>query len=126
MSRPTGITIIAILAFLSGLLGLCAALPVFGISLLAGIFVPPVGVIGSIIGLILAFSPILLIIFAYGAWNLRSWAWLLGIVATGISVLSALVAVFTGHVPAIVSHGILPIIIFVYLLMPNVRRSFSV
>ena len=125
MSRPTGVTIIAILAFLSGLLGLCAALPVFGISLLAGIFVPPVGVIGSIIGLILAFSPILLIIFAYGAWNLRSWAWLLGIVATGISVLSALVAVFTtGHVVAIVSHGILPIIIFVYLLMPNVRKSF--
>lgn len=127
MSRPTGVTIIALLAFVSGLLGLCGALPVFGISLIAGVFVPPVGLIGTIIGAILAFSPLLLLVFAYGAWNLRSWAWMLGIIATGISVVSALIAVLTtGNILAIVSHGLLPIIIFVYLLTPNVRNSFRV
>ncbi len=127
MSRPTGITIIAILAFLSGLLGLCFALPVFGISLIAGAFVPPVGVIGIIISIILAASPLLMLVFAYGAWNLRSWAWLLGIIATGASVLSALIAVITtGNILAIGTHGILPIIVFVYLLLPDTRKAFNV
>lgn len=126
MSRPTGVTIIAILAFISGLLGLCGALPVFGISLIAGIFIPPVGVIGSIIGIFLALSPLLMLIFAYGAWNLRSWAWWMGILATGITVVSAIIALLTGNVTAVVTHGILPIIIFVYLLVPNVRQSFRV
>ncbi len=126
MSRPTGITIIAILAFVGGLLGLCGALPVFGISLIAGAFVPPVGVIGILIGIILAASPLLMLAFAYGAWNLRSWAWLLGIIATGISVLSALIAVITtGNIFAIATHGILPIIVFVYLLLPDTRKAFK-
>lgn len=127
MNRPTGVTIIAILAFISGLLGLCGALPVVGISLIAGIFVPLVGAIGAIIGILLAASPILMLIFAYGAWNLRSWAWWLGIVATGISVLSALIAVFgSGNIAAIATHGLLPIIVFIYLLVPDVRKAFAV
>lgn len=127
MSRPTGVTIIAILSFISGLLGLCGALPVFGISLIAGVFIPPVGVIGILIGLFLALSPILLLIFAYGAWNLRPWAWMWGIIANGLSVLSALIAVVTtGNVFAIGTHGLIPIIVFVYLLTPDIRRAFRV
>lgn len=127
MSRPTGVTIIAILAFISGLLGLCGALPVFGISLIAGIVAPPLGVLGGLVGIFLAISPILLLIFAYGAWNLRSWAWLLGLIATGASVVSALIAVVTtGNVFALGTHGLLPIIVFVYLLVPDIRRAFRV
>lgn len=127
MSRPTGVTIIAVLSFISGLLGLCGALPVFGISLIAGVFIPPVGVIGILIGLFLALSPILLLIFAYGAWNLRPWAWMWGIIANGLSVLSALIAVVTtGNVFAIGTHGLIPIIVFVYLLTPDIRRAFRV
>lgn len=127
MSRPTGVTIIAILAFISGLLGLCGALPVFGISLIAGAFVPPVGVIGTIIGIVLTFAPILMLIFAYGAWNLRAWSWMLGIIATGVSVFSALIAVVTtGNVLAIGTHGLLPIIVFIYLLLPDTRKAFNV
>lgn len=127
MSRPTGVTMIAILSFISGLLGLCGALPVFGISLIAGVFIPPVGVIGILIGLFLALSPILLLIFAYGAWNLRPWAWMWGIIANGLSVLSALIAVVTtGNVFAIGTHGLIPIIVFVYLLTPDIRRAFRV
>lgn len=127
MSRPTGVTIIAVLSFISGLLGLCGALPVFGISLIAGVFIPPVGVIGILIGLFLALSPILLLIFAYGAWNLRPWAWMWGIIANGLSVFSALIAVVTtGNVFAIGTHGLIPIIVFVYLLTPDIRRAFRV
>src|SRR6186997_2471233 len=111
MTRPTGITIIAILALISGLLGLCGTAPVFGLSLVAGMFVPPAGIIGPIIGAILALFPILLLIFAYGACNLRSWAWWLGLVATGGSVLSGILAVLsTGNLFAIGTHGLLPII----------------
>ncbi|HZQ07318.1 MAG TPA: hypothetical protein VFD70_12130 [Anaerolineae bacterium] len=68
------------------------------------------------------------IIFAYGAWNLRSWAWWLGIIATGISVLGALAAIIASGGTAIhtsVTNALIPIIIFIYLLMPNVRRAFN-
>ncbi len=130
--RPTGVTIIALLALISGLLGLCGVTPLFGISLLGALI--PTGVtqvlaaIGGILGLVLAIGPILQIIFAYGAWNLRSWGWWLGIIATGISVLGALVAILGSGGAAIhtaITNALIPIIIFIYLLTPNVRRAFN-
>src|SRR5581483_1930091 len=54
--RPTGVTIIALLALISGLLGLCGVTPLFGISLLGALI--PAGVpqalaaLGVILGLV--------------------------------------------------------------------------
>jgi hypothetical protein len=127
MTRPTGVTIIAILSFVSGLLGLCGALFVLGLGLAIGLVAPPLGALGGIISIILGISPVLLLIFAYGAWNLRSWAWMWGIIANGLSVLSALIAVVTtGNIFAIGTHGLIPIIVLIYLLTPDIRRAFRV
>ncbi len=131
-TRPGGITLIAVLAFISGVLGLCGATPLFGVSLI-GLVIPTgvtqvLGVVGILLGLFLALGPILQIIFAYGAWNLRSWAWWFGIVAIGISVLSAIVSIVGSGGAAIhtaLTNALLPIIIFIYLLTPNVRSVFN-
>lgn len=127
MERPTGITILAILSGISGLLGICGALPVFGISLLGGVVAPPVAVVGGIVGILLIIGPILQLAFAYGAWFLRPWAWMLGIIGTGISVLSTIIAIVGSAgaaLPSAITNGLLPIIIFIYLLTPDVRRAF--
>lgn len=125
MERPLGVTLLALLAAVAGILGLCGALLVFGVSLVGGLVAFPIAAVGGTIGIVLAISPVLELIFAYGAWTLRPWAWWLGIFATGISILSSIFALFTGvGAGATVTHGILPLIIFVYLLFPDVRRAF--
>jgi len=86
------------------------------------------GILGFILACVLAFGPVLQIAFAYGAWNLRPWAWWLGIVATGIAVAGVLVNIVgSGGAMAwtIVTNALLPIIIFVYLLIPNTRKAFN-
>jgi hypothetical protein len=132
MTRPTGITIIAILALISGFISLCCVSPVFGAGVVGALI--PTGVTqllgGLTIGLagVLAIGPILQIIFAYGAWNLRPWAWWLGIIATGISVVGVVVSVVGSGGATLwtaVTNALLPIVIFIYLLLPDVRKVFG-
>lgn len=132
MNRPTGVTVIAVLSLISGVLGLCGATPLLGISVL-GALIPSgvtqvLGAIGIVVSALLLIGPILQLIFAYGAWNLLSWAWWLGIIATGISVVGVVIAILGSGGAAIytaVTHALLPIIIFVYLLTPDVRKAFG-
>lgn len=131
-TRPTGITIIALLAFLQGFLGICGACVVLGAGGIVAII--PVGVtqviggIGLFLGLLLAIGPVLEIIFAYGAWNLRSWAWLLGIIATGLTVAAVVISIIGSGGATLwtaVTSALLSIIIFVYLLLPGTRKAFN-
>jgi hypothetical protein len=131
--RPTGITIIALLALISGFLGLCCGSPLIllgGIGMIIPTGVTQVlGILGILLGVLLAFGPFLQVIFAYGAWNLRSWAWWLGIVATGISVAGVIISILGSDGATLwtaVTNALLPIIIFVYLLFPDVRQAFRV
>ena len=75
MKRPFGVTLIAILALIGGLFGLCwPTLAFMGSALLPGVF----GTIGALAGVFLIIGPILQLVFSYGAFKLRSWAWYLG------------------------------------------------
>jgi len=131
-ARPTGITILALLSLLSGFLGLCCGSPLIllgGIGMIIPSGVTQVlGILGIILGILLAFGPFLQVIFAYGAWNLRPWAWWLGILATGISVAGVIISIVGSGGSTIwtaVTNALLPIIIFIYLLLPDTRKAFS-
>ena len=123
MKRPFGITLIAILALIGGLFGLCwPTLAFMGSALLPGIF----GTIGTLAGIFLIIGPILQLVFAYGAFKLRSWAWYLGLIATGITVIGVVINLINGaSLFSALFGSILPIIIFIYLLTPNVRNAFG-
>lgn len=128
--RPMGVTILAILQLIAGLLGLCVPTVVL-IGSVALAFLGPVGtfvgVIGILGGLLLLLGPVLHLIVAYGALNLRKWAWWLGIIATGVDVVGAVLNLWNGAgiLQAIVPVGF-SLIVFVYLLMPGVREAFKV
>ena len=124
MKRPFGITVIAILALISGLFGLCLPTLAFtGTALLGGIL----GTIGAFASIFLIVGPVLQLIFAYGAFKLRSWAWYLGLISTGITVIGVIINLFDGaSFWSAVLGSLLPIIIFIYLLTPNVRQVFRV
>jgi hypothetical protein len=124
MNRPFGVTVIAILALINGLFGLCWPILIFTGSAFLG---PIFGTIGVIAGIFLIVGPLLHLIFAYGAFNLRSWAWYLGLIASGITVIGVVIHLIQGG-PfwSTIWGSVLSIIIFIYLLSANVRQAFGV
>ena len=123
MKRPLGVTITAILALISGLLGLCCPVLVFTGSAFLGGFL---GTIGFIAGFFLVVGPVLELIFAYGAFKLHRWAWYLGLISTAITVTGVIINIFQGGtIWSALGGSILPIIIFIYLWTPNVRQAFG-
>ena len=123
MKRPFGITAIAILALFGGLFGLCWPTLVFTGSTFLG---PILGTVGVFAGIFLIIGPILQLIFAYGAFKLRPWAWYLGLISSGITVLGVIINLFDGaSFWSAIWGSILSIIIFIYLLTPDVRQAFN-
>lgn len=127
MNRPLGVTIIAILSFINGLLGLC--LP--GLVIIGGgigaLFSGGLGLIVVCGGLLLAAGPLAWLLVSYGAWNLRPWAWWAGMVATGITVIGVVVNIINGvGILQAVASAPLSIVIFIYLLLPDIRRVFGI
>ena len=123
MKRPFGITVIAIVALISGLFGLCWPILIFTGSAFLG---PVFGTVGVFAGIFLIVGPILQLVFASGAFGLRPWAWYLGLISTGITVLGVIINLFNGaSFWSAIWGSIVPIIIFIYLLTPNVRQAFG-
>jgi hypothetical protein len=123
MKRPFGVTLIAILALIGGLFGLCwPTLAFMGSALLPGVF----GTIGVIAGIFLIIGPILQLVFSYGAFKLRSWAWYLGLIASGVVLIGVIIHLINGaSIFSALWGSFLSIIIFIYLLTPNVRNAFG-
>jgi hypothetical protein len=135
-ARPTGITILAILAFIGGLFGLCgitiALLAMLGVSagLAQALDMAGITVAGGILAVLLMASSILGVIlylaFAYGAWTLKPWAWMLGVIAEGWAILSVIFKLINGSkfgsqiIPLVIAAGIL-----VYLFSPEVKKAFG-
>jgi hypothetical protein len=121
--RPLGVTILAVLAFVIGVLGLLlGALDVYeildGVSDTSLIF-------WIIIILILAAA---YIAFGFGAWILKRWARLLGMGIAAAWILVQIVLLFMYPDYSIVYpiiFAILSAIILYYLMTPNVRRAFG-
>src|SRR6476646_7418284 len=93
--RPMGITILAVLAIIGGLFGLlgsCALL--LGGSVLAA---AGGGGGGVVLGVVTLINSVLLLAFGVGAWTLQPWAWLLGVISQGISVVLGLWNIVTGN-----------------------------
>jgi hypothetical protein len=124
MKRPFGVTVIAILALLGGLFGLCWPILVFmGSSLFGGIL----GTVGTFAGIFLIIGPILQLIFAFGAFGLKRWAWYLGLIASGITVLGVIINLFSGGgFFSAIWGSTISVIIFIYLLTPKVKAAFGV
>lgn len=123
--RPTGVTIISIIIVLLGIWTFCAGLVAFGtfgFRFLTSIF----GFGGPGLGFTSLFSAIwgaVTILFGWGLWRMRYWAWLGTVIVLGIKLLFALFAIFG---PAGVDWvgTIVSLVVLAYLVTPNIRMSF--
>jgi hypothetical protein len=130
--RPVGVTIIALLAILSGLIGLCWAVSLSGfagVAWLTGTLFGGDGLQswgnstlwGAITG---ALSAVFSLVFGIGAWNLRPWAWWVGVIAMVIGLISPILALINGDIVPGVFGLIIPAAVLIYLLIPGTRQAF--
>jgi hypothetical protein len=112
MERPTGVTILAIVSIIGGLVnsGL-GCLAFFGLVLSpggasAGAAVPAMILIfGSIAYLLIIVGSLLGFVFGVGAWALKGWAWTMGIAANVIAVVALAIGILGAFVDLVSGRG---------------------
>ncbi len=119
-ARPTGITILAVLAAIGGVFALFGGFIIFigGTAIFGGL--------GAILGLAFLAYAGLIIAFAYGAWTLKPWAWPLGVAGAAFGIVLAVLNIIGGSsiVSQIISIAIDGGIIY-YLNQPGIRAVFG-
>ncbi len=106
--RPLGVTIIAALTIIGGIIFLASGL----VLLIIGI------------GIILLALGIAYMVMAYGLWKGRGWAWTITLILSAIGIVVALVSIAAGNVGAIFNIIIHGIVIY-YLYRPSVKMFFG-
>jgi hypothetical protein len=135
IKRPTGVTIIAILNIIGGIImligGIAAAavgavLPSLPISESDLSGVPPMflGAGAIAIGVILIIIGILSFVVAYGLLKGMGWAWTLTLVLSIISIVLNAISIASGNFGGIISIIISAIIVY-YLYRPHVKAFFG-
>ena len=116
--RPIGVTIIAILSFLAGLVEILGGVALLGLAALgatagAGFLAAFAGIIGGVL-LILG---LITLGVAIGLWRMRSWAWWIALI---VNIISLAVSIGTASYVGV----ILPLIIVIYLIV--IRDKFGI
>ena len=133
--RPTGVTILAVLALIGGVFGLIAGLGLMmGGALFGGMMGGSQGValggmafIFGVVGIGIAIAELA---FAYGAWTLKPWAWALGIIAAIANLLLIVVSAVIGGdiiaslIASVISIAIWAVVLY-YLTTPTVKTAFG-
>ncbi|HLA65838.1 MAG TPA: hypothetical protein VK600_04565 [Candidatus Saccharimonadales bacterium] len=126
MQRPTGITILAVLAAIGGVLGILAGL----LLLTVGAVVSATYALGGlvvIIGLFALVIGVLDLVLAYGFWGLKPWAWSLGIGLQFAGIVLSIIQYINNNsnlVGTIISIAISAVILY-YLYQPSVKAAFG-
>lgn len=127
-SRPVGITILAVLEILIGIVGLLASLAIIGLSTLLSTL-PRVGSLlgtfGLIIGAVVLFFSIIWLATGVGFLHGKGWSWTLGIIFSILSLLGAIgaltIGLVTGGVGGLIFWGLM----LYYLTRTHVKAFFG-
>ncbi|MEN6342976.1 MAG: hypothetical protein ABFC89_10520 [Methanospirillum sp.] len=120
--RPLGITILAVLWILSGILLILGGA---GFAFLAGaVGGVALGALGAVIGIVLIVWGLVEIVLGYGALQGWPWVWLVGVILTVLSLIEGIYMLITTGWSAIISLIIAAIILY-YLFQPNVKSWFG-
>jgi hypothetical protein len=127
-ARPMGITILAVLSAIGGVLGLLGGIALVGLGGLAAASTGTAAYfgLGAIWGVLLLATAIASLVFAYGAWTLKPWAWPLGVALQIISLALALLTILSGgDISGQIISIVISAIILYYLFQPNIKAVFG-
>ncbi|MDP9250439.1 MAG: hypothetical protein M3O78_03610 [Chloroflexota bacterium] len=126
MQRPTGITILAVLAAIAGVLYILGGLALLTVGAVVSATYA-LGGLAAIIGLIILVVGVLYIGLAYGFWSLKPWAWSLGVGLQVAGIILNIVQYVNNNanlVGTIIGIAIAGAIIY-YLYQPSVKAAFG-
>jgi hypothetical protein len=127
-ARPMGITILAVLSAIGGVLGLLGGIAIIGIGGLAAASTGTAAYfgLGALWGVLVLATAIASLVFAYGAWTLKPWAWPLGVALQIISLALALLTILSGgDISGQIISIVISAIILYYLFQPNIKTLFG-
>jgi uncharacterized membrane protein (DUF2068 family) len=142
MQRPTGVTILAILAFIGAGMLVLAALAMFAGGAILSRFanIPQVGMVAGVAGAVLAVMflgfAVLEFVIGLGLWKLQNWARILTIVLLCLALLSSALGILMGltHMLGMLFFMLffrriiiaaIQVWILIYLLKPHVKQAFG-
>lgn len=140
MQRPTGVTILAILAFIgAGLLALVAVFSLLGGALVSSLASSRVGMFAgvgaAVLAIILLICAAVDLVVGIGLWKLQNWARIITIIFVGLGLLGSVLSIispfahmhmffFVFLIRRLVLAAIYAWILW-YLFQPNVKQSFG-
>jgi hypothetical protein len=128
MNKPLGFKIILFLAFLQSVFGLMRAynwvqigVDIFGQG---GLFLPLVGALAVMRGLIISLVALLYLLSVFGALLAKGWAWWTGVIAVVLNLLLVLAGLAQGasELDALV-WSVIPVILLFYLFTPTKNNA---
>jgi uncharacterized membrane protein (DUF2068 family) len=134
MQRPTGITILGIVFLILGGLSFLWSLLVFGFggvsSLFSSLFTFSINVSSSFwSGMLGMVTAAVQFATGFGLLRMSRWAWYLALIGAGLTLIQGVTGMFAGGFVTFVCAGIgliIPVIIFFYLLRPQIRAMFGI
>ena len=136
-NRPIGISILFWVYLILGILSLLWSGLVLGIGGLSTVFgglfgmesVSDFGSTSAWSGYVGIITAVVQIIVAFGLASMKKWAWILAIIAVGLTILEGVIGIFGGGAFAFICGSlglIVPIVILFYLLKADIRAAFDV
>ncbi len=144
--RPTGVTILGILAILGGIAGLFGGAVLIGLGLLlgtlvasaeitnqltlagypglAGLGVSLISTIVILLGVIVLILGILYLAVGVGFFGGKGWAWTLGVIVSIIGIILNVVQIAVGSFGSVISL-LIGLLILYYLMRPHVKSFFG-
>lgn len=126
MNRPTGVTVLAILAFIGGCItlmgGLLLSLMGGAIGAMGG---PVFAAIGAFAGIIFLVLGALYFVVGFGLWTLKSWAWMLAVILAGIGLALNLLQALSGEIVGGTFGLIVNGVVLWYMTRPHVKAAFG-
>ncbi|MFN7925070.1 MAG: hypothetical protein U0Q16_33545 [Bryobacteraceae bacterium] len=128
--RPQGVSILAWGSLIYGLWKLFVPILLLGVggALLnwGGFVASAAGVIAVIVAVLKLVTPIFYLIFSFGAFRMKSWAWPMGIIAPLFGVLGGMWSFLHGDsLRHLFLTSLVPVLILGYLFTPAVKRAFG-
>ena len=126
MSRPLGVTILAVLALIAAIPALFGGLALVGVATF-GTEVPVPDTFMYAVGAGTLLYAGLSLVLAYGFWTTRSWAWVAGLALQAIGIVTAVSQFANGerYLASMIAGLVLPVVIVIYLLQPRVKAAFD-
>lgn len=124
VARPTGVTVIAVVIGIGGvILALAGIVVLVGGSFLFGALLGAGGAMAGVVaGVIVLVIAALYLYTAWGAWNLKNWAWVVSLILAALGVLGSLTGLRSaGNWLGLVLNAV----VIYFLFTPDVKRAFG-